>query len=45
VVITHEADHLASCQLLDLVADVLPHDHLPAVAQIENSLNLAVVSE
>jgi len=45
VVIAHEADRLASCQLLDLAADVLLHDHLPAMAQIERRLALAGVSE
>src|ERR1035441_8643601 len=45
VVIAHEADPLASWQLLDLAADVLLHDHLPAMAQIEHRLAVAGGSE
>src|SRR3954467_14586753 len=45
VVVAHEADHLASGELLDLAADVGFHDALPASAQIEDSQALAGVRQ
>jgi len=44
VVVAHEADHLASGQLLDL-ADVVLHDALPASAEIQHGVGLASVGE
>src|SRR4051794_18963962 len=38
VIVAHEADDLASGQLLDLTADISLHDALPAPPQIEHRL-------
>ena len=45
MVVAHEADHLASGQLLDLVAEVDLHHTLPASAEIEHGGALAGVGQ